>query len=62
MEGDTTYMVMTGLFTLAILVMIWPRAMRMLKQSPKGSSSDWKSVLIPLLAVVGFVILLIMSV
>ncbi len=46
----------------AMLVMIWPRARIMMQEGRKGSGAEWKSVLIPLLLVVGFVILLIMSV
>lgn len=46
----------------AMLVMIWPRARIMMQEGRKGSAAEWKSVLIPLLLVVGFVILLIMSV
>ena len=62
MEDNMMYMVLSGLFTLGILVMLWPRARHMMKHSPKGSSSDWISALIPLLAVIGFVVLLIMAV
>jgi hypothetical protein len=46
----------------AMLVMILPRARIMMKEGRKGSAAEWKSALIPLLLVVGFVILLIMSV
>jgi len=45
-----------------MLLMLWPRAKVMLKESPKGTADDWKSALIPLLLVAGFVILLIMAV
>ena len=43
----------------AMLVYLFPRAKLMMKHSPKGSSEDWRSVLIPLLGVILFVILLI---
>lgn len=46
----------------AMLLILWPRARVMLKESPKGSAEEWKSALIPLLLVAGFVILLIMAV
>ena len=46
----------------AMLVMIWPRARTMMKEGRKGSAAEWKTALIPLLLVIGFVILLIMSV
>lgn len=45
-----------------MLIMIWPRAKMMMKESPKGTAADWKSALIPLLLVAGFIILLIMAV
>jgi len=45
-----------------MLVILWPRAKVMLKESPKGSAEDWKGALIPLLLVALFVILLIMAV
>ncbi|MBI1421823.1 MAG: hypothetical protein GC149_00065 [Gammaproteobacteria bacterium] len=47
----------------AVLIIFWgPRALRAAKNAPKGTSEDWKAFLIPILLVVGFVILLIMSV
>lgn len=47
----------------ALLIVFWgPRALRAAKNAPKGTSEDWKSFLIPILLVVLFVILLIMSV
>lgn len=45
-----------------MIIILFPRARQMLKESPKGSSSDWRSALIPLLLVMGFVVLLIASV
>ena len=62
MENNTTFMVLSGLLTLGILVMFWPRARAMMQHSPKGSGVDWLSAILPLLAVVGFVILLIAAV
>ena len=41
-----------------MLIFIFPQARRMLKESPKGSASDWTSALIPLGLVVAFVLLL----
>lgn len=46
----------------AMLAMIWPRARIMMQEGRKGSAAEWKSALIPLLLVIGFVILLILSV
>jgi len=45
-----------------MLIVIWPRAKTMIKESPKGTAQEWKSALIPLLLVAGFIILLIMAV
>lgn len=46
----------------AMLVMIWPRARIMMKEGKKGTAEDWKTAIIPLLLVAGFVALLILSV
>lgn len=40
------------------LIVLIPRARQMLKESPKGSTSDWTSALIPIGLVVLFVLLL----
>ena len=45
-----------------MLVFLFPRAKHMLKESPKGSSEDWRAFLIPIALVAGFVALLIMMV
>jgi hypothetical protein len=52
----------SALLLVMMIVLLWPRAKIMLKESPKGSADDWKSALIPLLLVAGFIILLIMAV
>lgn len=54
--------IISALFLVAMLVLIFPRAMQMLKHSPKGTASDWKGFLIPIVLVVLFVLFLIMSV
>jgi len=41
------------------IVFIFPRARDAMQNSPKGSSSDWMSFVIPIIVIVGFVILLI---
>jgi hypothetical protein len=43
----------------AMFFMILPSAKRMVKESPKGSISDWMGFVVPMAAVVLFVILLI---
>ncbi len=41
---------------------LWPAASNMLKNGPKGTSEDWRSAIIPILMVAGFVALLILMV
>jgi len=41
---------------------LWPAASHQMKHGPKGSKKDWQGAIIPLAAMVGFVILLIMLV
>lgn len=43
------------------IVLFLPRARQMMQES-KEAESDWKAAIIPLAAVVGFVVLLVMSV
>jgi len=43
---------------IGMLVFIYPRMRDAIKHSPKGTSEDWKGYIIPLLAVIGFVVFL----
>jgi hypothetical protein len=43
----------------AMFCMILPSAKRMVKESPKGSSSDWMSFVFPMAVVILFIMLLI---
>ena len=45
-----------------MVIRLWPAATHMLKHGPKGSSDDWRSALLPIAAVVGFIVLLILMV
>ena len=45
-----------------MLVFLYPRAKHWMQNSPKPEQGDWIAAVLPLLAVVGFVILLIMLV
>lgn len=51
-----------ALFLGAMMIFIFPRMREAVKNAPKGTSQDWMGFIIPLLAVIGFVILLIMMV
>ena len=39
-----------------MLVLIFPRVRHAMKNSPKGSTQDWMGFIVPLAAVIGFVI------
>lgn len=44
------------------IIFMWPRAKYWMKNSPKAEKGDWQSAILPLAAVVGFVVLLLMLV
>lgn len=46
----------------AMFFIILPSAKRMVKESPKGSTSDWMGFIVPVAAVALFIVLLIMLV
>ena len=58
MEWDWTR-ILQALFIVAMIAFIAPRAIQMMKNSPEGNAQDWLSALIPLGAVIAFVILLV---
>jgi len=43
----------------AMAIFLFPRAKDAIKNSPKGSSSDWMGFLIPVVVIVGFITLLV---
>ena len=45
-----------------MIVFLWPRAKQMLKETRKAEAGEWKSAILPILAVMGFVALLVMMV
>jgi hypothetical protein len=47
--------IMSAIFIVVMLVFLWPRAGQMLRESRKGSSSEWLVVVLLLLGVAGFV-------
>jgi hypothetical protein len=47
---------------LAMAIFLFPRAKYMMKESPKGSSSDWRGFLLLLGGVALFVVLLVLMV
>ena len=49
----------SALFMLAMVIWLFPRAREVIKNSPKGSSQDWMGFMLPIAAVVLFIIVLI---
>ena len=49
----------SALFMLAMVIYLFPRAKHVIENSPKGSMQDWMGFILPIGAVVLFVILLI---
>ncbi len=48
----------SALLLIMMLVYLWPRAKQMLDESAEAKDRDWMGFLLPVAAVVGFVILL----
>lgn len=59
---DTWLKILSAAFAVALLVFIYPRMRNAMQNSPKGTQQDWMGYIIPVLAVAGFVFLLIMLV
>jgi hypothetical protein len=51
--------IVSAIFLIAMFFFILPSAKRMVKNSPKGSTSDWMGFIVPMAVVVLFIILLI---
>ena len=51
--------IVSALALIAFIVILLPSARQMIKNRPKGSSSDWMSFIIPISAVILFILLLI---
>jgi len=49
----------SAVLIIAMLIFIFPRMRESIKHAPKGNMSDWMGFIIPLAAVIGFIILLI---
>jgi hypothetical protein len=49
----------SAVLLVAMFFMILPSAKRMVKESPKGSASDWMSFIAPVAVVALFIVLLI---
>jgi hypothetical protein len=49
----------SALFMLAMVIYLFPRAKQAVQNSPKGTASDWMGYVLPMAAVVLFIIVLI---
>jgi hypothetical protein len=49
----------SALFLLAMIIFLFPRAKHAIENSPKGSMQDWMGYIVPMAAVILFVIMLI---
>ena len=49
----------SAVLLVAMFLWVLPRAKRLVKDSPKGSASDWMGFILPMAGVVLFIILLI---
>ncbi|MCB1867077.1 MAG: hypothetical protein KDI43_00735 [Gammaproteobacteria bacterium] len=52
----------SALLILAMIIFLFPRAKQMLRDSPEAKPGDWQGAILPIMAVVGFVLLLIVMV
>ena len=52
--------VLLGIAAFVILIVFWPGAKAMLEQSRRAENPDWKGALVPIGAVVLFIILLVL--
>ncbi|MDH3325934.1 MAG: hypothetical protein OEM38_04370 [Gammaproteobacteria bacterium] len=51
--------IISALFLVAMLVYLIPRAKQMMEISAQAENKDWMGAIIPLIAVVGFVVFLV---
>ena len=53
--SEILYAVLLG----GLLIFMFPRARQMVENSPKGTMKDWMGFIVPMIAVILFVVLLI---
>ena len=52
----------SAILMVTMLVILFPQAKRMIKESPKGGAGEWMSALIPIGLVAAFIVFLVMIV
>jgi hypothetical protein len=55
---DMWMKIASALLLVAMLVILFPHARHMLTNSPEAQPGDWRSFILPVVAVAGFVLLL----
>jgi Ni,Fe-hydrogenase I cytochrome b subunit len=59
---DIWIKVLSAALLVGMLVFIYPRMRNAMQNAPKGTQQDWMGYIIPVLAVAGFIFLLVMLV
>lgn len=59
---DTFLKITLGVVLVMMLWRMWPATKHWMENGPKGSGGDWKTFVLLIAAVVGFVVLMVMSV
>ncbi len=59
---DTWMKILAGAAMVMMLFALWPAYKHWSTNGPKAQEGDWRAAILPLLAVVGFVILLVLMV
>lgn len=54
--------ILAGVLVLAVLFFFGPGAKRAAEKAPKAEAGDWKAAIVPILAVVAFVVLMILMI
>lgn len=52
----------SALLLVMMIVLLYPRAKQMMSETPKAEAGDWRSAILAILGVIGFVIFLMMTV
>jgi len=55
---DIGYALLLGM----IILVLWPRTKQILQETRKAEAGEWMGVILPILAVLGFVVLLAMMI
>lgn len=51
--------IVSALALVLFLIILFPTAINMMKNSPKGTAADWQSVIVPMVIIILFIMFLI---